>query len=146
RQDPPPDGQTLVRRAEGDLAPLIDALWGAGYYDAALRIEVAGQPLRLGRSTPATVAQAAESFRAREAVPVKVIVEPGPLFKMRNVSVIDARTRRPFSEEQLPPRIVRLRSGDPARAADIRAAQAALIDHFRSLSYPLTKVVKVRPV
>jgi len=146
RQDPPPDGQTLVRRAEGDLAPLIDALWGAGYYDATLRIEVAGQPLILGRPTPATVAQAAESFRAREAVPVKVIVEPGPLFRMRNVSVIDARTRRPFPDEQLPPRIVKLKSGDPARAADIRAAETALVDHFRSLSYPLTKVAKVRPV
>ena len=146
RQDPPPDGETLVRRAEGDLAPLIDTLWGAGYYDAALRIEVAGQPLRLGRTTPPSAARAAESFRAREAVPIKVIVEPGPLFTMRNVSVIDARTRRPFSDEQLPPRIVRLRSGDPARAADIRAAQAALIDHFRGLSYPLVKVAKVRPV
>lgn len=146
RQDPPPDGETLVRRAEGDLAPLIDTLWGAGYYDAALRIEVAGQPLRLGRTTPPSAARAAESFRAREAVPIKVIVEPGPLFTMRTVSVTDARTRRPFSDEMLPPTIVRLRTGDPARAADIRAAQAALIDHFRSLSYPLTKIAKVRPV
>lgn len=146
RQDPPPDGETLVRRAEGDLAPLIDALWGAGYYDAALRIEIGGQPLSLGRTTPPGVARAAERFRAREAVPVKVIVEPGPLFKMRTISVIDARTRRPFSDEQLPSRIVKLKAGDPARAADIRAAQAALVDYFRSLSYPLTKVTKVRPV
>ena len=31
RLEPPPDGNTLARRAQGDLAPLIDALWGAGY-------------------------------------------------------------------------------------------------------------------
>ncbi|MBS0536765.1 MAG: outer membrane protein assembly factor [Proteobacteria bacterium] len=145
RQDPPPDGETLVRRAEGDLAPLLDALWGAGYYDAALSIQVASQRLALGRTTPPNVARAAESFRAREAVPVKIVVTPGPLFHLRSIGIVDARTRRPFPPEQLPPKIVKLRPGDPARAADIRAAQAALIDHFRGLSYPLAKVIKVRP-
>lgn len=146
RQDPPPDGETLVRRAEGDLAPLIDTLWGAGYYDATLTIEIAGRPLRLGRETPPSVARAAESFRAREAVPVKVIAEPGPLFRLRTISIINARTRRPFSDDQLPPRVVKLKPGDPARAADIRAAEAALVDHFRALSYPLTRVTRVHPV
>ncbi len=146
RQDPPPDGEALVRRAEGDLAPLIDTLWGAGYYNATLTIEIAGQPLRLGRTTPPNVARAAESFRAREAVPIKVIVEPGALFRMRTISIIDARMRAPYSPEQLPPRVVKLETGDPARAADIRAAQTAIVDHFRELSYPLAKVARVRPV
>src|SRR6478609_4776319 len=30
RDNAPPDGDSLVRRAEADFAPLIDALWGAG--------------------------------------------------------------------------------------------------------------------
>ena len=146
RQEPPPDGETLVRRAEGDLAPLIDTLWGAGYYNAKLTIEIAGQPLQLGRTTPPNVARAAESFRAREVVPVKVVVEPGALFHMRAIKIVDASTRRPFSSEQFPPNVVKLKPGEPARAADIRAAQTAIIDHFRELSYPLAKVARVRPV
>src|SRR5947209_2058964 len=34
RQDPPPDGEALVRRVAADLDPMLDALWGSGYYDA----------------------------------------------------------------------------------------------------------------
>ena len=34
RKDAPPDGDSLARRATKDFAPLIDALWGQGYYDA----------------------------------------------------------------------------------------------------------------
>lgn len=146
RQDPPADGETLVRRAESDLAPMIDALWGAGYYNAALTIEVAEIPLKLGQTTPANVARAAESFRAREAVPVVVKAEPGPLFHLRAISITNARTGRAFSSDQLPAQVIKLKAGDSARAADIRAAQAVLVDHFRAQSFPLAKIAKVKPV
>lgn len=146
RQEPPPDGDILVRRAEGDLAPMIDALWGAGYYNAKVTVEVAGVPIRLGQPVPPNAARAAESFRARESVPIKVIAEPGPLFKLRTVNITIARTGRPFSAEELPPRIIKLRSGGDARAADIRAAESALVDHFRAQSFPLAKVTTVKPV
>lgn len=33
RQEPPPDGDSLVWRAKADLPRLTEALWGAGYYD-----------------------------------------------------------------------------------------------------------------
>jgi len=145
RQDPPPDGETLVRRAESDLAPLLDALWGAGYYNATLNIEIAGLPLKLGQTAAPGVARAAESFRARESVPVTVRANPGPQFRLRTITISDARTGRAFSEAELPPKAVRIRPGDPARAADIRAAQAALVDHFRNRSFPLTKVTRLRP-
>src|SRR5215218_2070899 len=45
RQDAPPDGETLVQRVQADFAPLIDALWGAGYYNARVIVLVAGVPL-----------------------------------------------------------------------------------------------------
>ena len=35
RKDAPPDGEALARRAQSDFAPVIDALWGAGYYNAS---------------------------------------------------------------------------------------------------------------
>ncbi len=40
RTDPPPDGDALARRGEGDFGPIIDAMWGAGYYDAAVTISI----------------------------------------------------------------------------------------------------------
>lgn len=146
RQDPPVDGGALVRRAEADLAPLIDALWGAGYYNATVTIEVAGLPIKLGQTSPPGIATAAESFRAREAVPIKIKAQPGPLFRLRQIGITSARTGRAFSVEQLPPKVIKLAPGDPARAADIRAAKVALIDHFRAQSFPLAKVTAVKPV
>ncbi|MPZ54950.1 MAG: BamA/TamA family outer membrane protein [Rhizobiales bacterium] len=146
RQDAPPDGETLMRRAEGDLAPLLDALWGAGYYNATLVIEVAGVPIRIGQSPPSRAAAAAEAYRARDAVPIHVKVEPGPLFRLRAVQIVDAGTGQPFSPTVLPHRAIKIAPGDPARAADIRAARAALIDHFRAQSHPLAKVTATKPV
>jgi len=144
RQEPPVDGEALVRRAEADLAPLIDALWGAGYYNGTVAIEVAGMPIVIGQRPPPRIATAANTFRNREAVPVRIKAQPGPLFKLRTITITDPRGAA-FSEDALPSRIVKLDSGDPARAADIRAAQTALVDHFRAQSYPLAKVASVKP-
>jgi len=146
RQDAPPDGQALARRAEADLAPLIDALWGAGYYDATVAIDVAGVPLQLQQSRVDAAAAAAERHRARTLVPVRIRATPGPLFTLRDIRITDARTRAPFPPEELPPRIVRIKPGDPARAADLRAAQAAIVDHFRDHSHPLAKIASITPV
>ncbi|MDP1543106.1 MAG: hypothetical protein Q8L99_08140, partial [Polycyclovorans sp.] len=144
RQEPPVDGEALVRRAEADLAPLIDALWGAGYYNGAVTIEIAGLPITVGQPPPPRIATAANSFRNREAVPISIKVQPGPLFSLRTIAINDPRGRA-FTTGELPPRIVKLAPGDPARAADIRAAQTALVDHFRAHSYPLAKVTTVKP-
>jgi len=143
RQDPPADGGTLVRRAQADLDPMLDALWGAGYYDASVRLLVADVPVsdRGGENA----ARAAESYRARERVPVRVVVDAGQRFTIRSVTVHDARTARPFAPDLLPPRVVKLGEGDAARASDIRATEAAVIDHFRGQSYPLVKATRIQP-
>jgi translocation and assembly module TamA len=146
RRDPPLDGEALARRAQGDLAPLTDALWGAGYYNATLAIEVAGLRIKPGQAAPPQIARAAESFRARETVPVRIKVTPGPLFHLRNIRVTQAHGGQPFPPDRLPLRFVKLAPGDPARATDIRAAQARLIDYFRAQSHPLAKVTDIKPV
>src|SRR5215207_2913350 len=48
RDTPPPDGESLVQRATADFGPLIDAMWGAGYYNGRVSVVVAGVPLALG--------------------------------------------------------------------------------------------------
>ena len=135
-----------MQRAAGDLAPMLDALWGAGYYNATIEIEIAGHYLRLGQSPPPGVAAAAEAYRGRKLVPIQVAVKPGPLFRLRHIRITNARTGKPFPPSVLPPRAIKLAPGDPARAADIRAGRAALVDWFRNKGHPLAKVTATKPV
>jgi translocation and assembly module TamA len=145
RKDAPPDGEALARRAETDFAPVVDALWGAGYYNAAVTIAIDGATLPIGSSDIAAFARAAEAYRDRSAAPVVIKVDPGPLFKLRSVRVVDALGVE-FPEAELPQRIVGLKPGDPAAASEIRAAETRIIDYFRKQGRPLAKIQSVAPV
>ena len=145
RKDAPPDGEALARRAQSDFAPVIDALWGAGYYNASVTIAIDGASLAIGSSDIAAFARAAEAYRNRAAAPVVIKVEPGPLFKLRTVRVVDALGVE-FPEAELPQRIVGLKPGDPAAASEIRAAQTRIVDYFRKQGRPLAKIQSVAPV
>ena len=59
RKDAPPDGEALARRAQSDFAPVIDALWGAGYYNAKVTIAIDGAAVAIGSSDIAAFARAA---------------------------------------------------------------------------------------
>ena len=131
RQDPPPDGEALAQRLTADFAPMLDALWGSGYYDARIFVSVGATQLELGQTEGEPVARAANAYQNRAVVPVTITVETGPLFRLRNIAVIDASTHEPFPPEILPPYVLKLQPGDPAKAADLRAANARLIDYFR---------------
>jgi translocation and assembly module TamA len=146
RQDAPPDGDTLLQRANADFGPLIDALWGAGYYDATVAIEIAGVRVQIGQFQNPAAVRAANGLRNRAPVPVKIVAETGPLFRLRKIEVLDQATRAPFPPEELPPYLLRLKPGDPAESASIRAATARLVDHFRRRSYPLVKSPPPAPV
>jgi len=145
RKDAPPDGEALARRAAADFGLLIDALWGAGYYDATVTISLNGASLTIASSDLAAFARAAEAYRNRAPAPIVINVAPGPLFKLRSIGVVNS-AGAPFAPEELPPRIVGLKPGDPAAAADLRAAQARLVDYFRSRGRPLAKVQSIAPV
>ena len=145
RKDPPPDGDALARRAESDFGPIIDAMWGAGYYDATVTISIDRASMSILSTDIAGFARAAESYRNRAAAPVSINVNPGQLFSVRSIRVIGA-DRAELSEAELPARIVRLKPGDPAAAADLRAAQARIVDYFRTEGRPLAKVASVAPV
>ena len=51
-----------------------------------------------------------------------------------------------LSEAELPARIVRLKPGDSAASADLRAAQARIVDYFRKQGRPFAKVASIAPV
>jgi translocation and assembly module TamA len=144
RDDPPPDAESVLRRAEADLSRITEALWGSGYYDGSVSILVDGIPI--SGAEPVGVAQRLERYRRRAQVPIRIAVAPGVRFTIGEVAVVDAGTGAPFSPNVLPPRIVRLEEGDPARTSDLLAAQARIVDHFRSRGHPFAEVRARDPV
>ena len=145
RKDAPGDGEALARRAESDFGPIIDALWGAGYYNANVTISIDGATLPIASSDIAAFARAAEAYRNRAPAPVIIKVDPGPLFKLRSVRVVNALGVE-FSEAELPQRIVGLKPGDAAVASEIRAAETRIINYFRKEGRPLAKIQSIAPV
>ena len=145
RKDAPPDGDALARRAESDFGPIIDAMWGTGYYNATVTISIDGASLSILSSDIAAFARGAESYRNRAVAPVSINVNPGQLFTLRSIRVLGPDGAE-LSEAELPARIVRLKPGDPAAAADLRAAQARIVDYFRKEGRPFAKVAAIAPV
>lgn len=141
RQDPPPDGDGLVRRLQADINPLLDALWSLGYYRAEIGLTIEGVPVRFDEAGLAVAAKQAESFRNRAVVPIKITVRLGPLFKLRTVDVDYPRNG---ALREVPRRAFPLKPGDPATSADLRAAQMKLVDWFRSNGHPLAKIADVK--
>ena len=145
RKDAPPDGEALARRAQSDFAPVIDALWGAGYYNAAVTISIDGATLAIASNDVAAFARAAEAYRNRAPAPVVIKVDPNSLFKLRSIRVLNAAGAE-FSEAEVPRRIIGLKPGEPAVSTQIRAAETRVIDYFRKQGRPLAKVQSVAPV
>lgn len=144
RQEAPPDGEGVVRRAEADLKRLGDVLSGYGYYQGRVAVLVDGVTLS-GEASVAVAARAAEAARARNLVPVKIVVETGPLYTLRSIRVRDARGE-PIALELLPPRFSEVDEGVPARSATVLAREAQIVDRFRSLGHPFVKAVGRDPV
>jgi translocation and assembly module TamA len=124
RQEPPPDGDGVVRRAEGDLPRLTEALWGAGYYDGQVSILI--DEVRLapnGSALPAVASRRAERYRGRAPVPVRILVVRGALFTLQSVVAVGAHTRAPFDPVELPSRVLRFGPDEPARSSTVVALE-----------------------
>ena len=144
RQEAPPDGEGIVRRAEEDLRRLSDAISGFGYYGGRVSIHVDGVILA-GEGSIAAAARAAEASRNRALVSVKIVVKPGPLYMLRSIRVRDLHGH-PFADKVLPARFTRVAYDVPARSATVLAREASIIDRFRSLGHPFAKTVSRDPV
>lgn len=146
RQDAPENGDELARRAESDLPRITDALWGAGYYAAAVSISIAGQPLSIESDARAAAARAAsDRLKGRALVPVAIIIDPGAQYRFNRVDIVDAATGRPFPASRLPARTMSLEPGDPARTAELLTAAAQIADHFRAQGHPFVRIVRRAP-
>jgi translocation and assembly module TamA len=145
RKDPPPDGDSLARRASNDFGAILDALWGLGYYNATVAISIDGATSTIVSPNVAALARAADGFRNRAPAPVTIKVDPGPLFRLRDIRVVNG-AGEDYPQEALPERAVGLKPGDPAAASALRSAEARIVDYFRNQGRPLAKVLSIAPV
>ncbi len=122
--DPPPSVLGLERRADDDRGRLETALRSAGHYDARLNITVD-----------------AERVPAR----VTVAVEPGPLYRLRSVT-IRGEDDRPLPAPPLTPAELGLRAGEPARAPQVVEAQGALLRRLAERAHPFARIAERRVV
>ena len=146
RLEAPSSGVALSRRVVSDFPDLANALWASGYFDASVRVTVAGVAVSPKGAGADAAGKAAEALRGTTLVPIRYTIAPGPLYQLRNVVIYDARTKGMMD----PALIDRDRLGadpvGPARAATVRATQSVWIDQLRAKSYPLARVVDMRPV
>ncbi|HET6620857.1 MAG TPA: autotransporter assembly complex family protein [Dongiaceae bacterium] len=129
-QDKPPDDlYGLRRRAQEDEDRVGKALRSSGYYDGTVSIEIAG------RSVDAPSVD--EAPPSKVAIPVRIEVHPGKLYRLREVKVTGAAALPDKLKPQLAPKA-------PARAADILAERDRLLNAVLAQGYPLAKV-ELRP-
>jgi translocation and assembly module TamA len=146
RTEPPTDGEELALRVEADLPRLVDALWGQGYYAARVAIAIDGATATIEQSDLSGLARAAERYRAVAPVPVRITVDPGPLYRFSNVSVIEQRSRQPLGAPIIPDRLLPIKPGDPAATSNVLGAAAVLADRFREDGRPFVNVGRQPPV
>lgn len=128
RQKAPAAPFALITRAKEDVGRLETVLQSFGYYQGKVSIAIAGHAL----DDPALLA-VLDKVPQGTAVAVRVLVQPGPLFRLGHITIIgavpaDARGK------------LGLASGQPAVAADVLAAAARLLGALQEDGYALAKV------
>jgi translocation and assembly module TamA len=141
----PETGAELVRRAEADLPRLVDILWGNGYYAARVEIEIAGERIGLETGSRDRAARLAEANRANARVPVKIVLEPGPLYRFGQIRLVGPGGA-PVSPERVPERLYRDLPGEPARTAELSATADRITTHVRERGHPFAKITDPEPV
>ncbi len=135
-QDSAPTGALgLVGRAEADIDRLQRALASLGFWAGQVGITLAGQP-------PGTPNLAETLAAAPRPIAVQVKVEPGPLYRLRQVetqaatpedqAVLDQATATPFG----------LAAGDAARAEAVLGAERTLLQRLLAAGHPLASMVQ----
>ena len=129
----PTDGYGLLARARGDLPRIAEALRAEAFWGGAARIEIAGQDVTRPEASPPAAEQA-------NPLPVAVILAPGPRYRIGQILI----RAEPAQEDVLleeAAAALRLAEGDPARPADILAAEEGLLRELRRAGHPLASVV-----
>ena len=133
-QDRPPEDVTSLRaRAVEDLTRLQKALRSAGYYDGRVDIQVDGRDVGTDLHRPLN----AYDDSAKKKMPVGITITPGPLYKLRKITVTGADGVKTE---------IKIKKGAPARAGDIVGARRDLLDQVMAAGHPFASVDLKRAV
>jgi translocation and assembly module TamA len=134
KRQAPAGAAGLIRRAFADRERILAALYGEGRYGGTVTIIIAG------RSPDDPTAYDAVNAAGRTGpVPVKVLVEPGPVFKFGAVHVLDTTDGRPLPDAPTPKQM-RVLEGEVARANDIAGAERIIVDALRGRGHPFARI------
>ena len=134
KRQAPAGAAGLIRRAVADRDRILAALYTEGRYAGTVTIIVAGRS-----PDDATTYDAVNAARRTGPVPVKVLVEPGPVFKFGAVHVLDTTGRRPLPDAPTPKQM-RVVEGEVARATDIAVAERVIVDTLRGSRHPFARI------
>lgn len=129
----PTDGYGLLARARADLPRLAEALRAEGFWGGAARIEIAGEDVNQRGAAPPEADPA-------KPLPVALILTPGPRYRIGQILLRAEPAEQDRLLEQAAAEL-RIAEGDPARPADILAAEEALLRELRRAGHPLASVV-----
>lgn len=129
----PTDGYGLLARARADLPRLTEALRAEGFWGGAARIEIAGEDVNQRGAAPPEADPA-------KPLPVSLILTPGPRYRIGQILLRAEPADQDALLEQAAAEL-RIAEGDPARPADILAAEEALLRELRRAGHPLASVV-----
>ncbi|HQT77266.1 MAG: hypothetical protein B7Z80_07190, partial [Rhodospirillales bacterium 20-64-7] len=124
----PVGGFALIERARQDQQRFQAALQSFGYYKATVHITIGGHAL-----DDPTLVSTVDAAPEKPPLPIEATFDLGPQFKLGKVTITGDVPAN--AAEQL-----HLKSGQPALAADVLAAQGRLLNTLRSDGYPLAKV------
>jgi translocation and assembly module TamA len=128
RDSAPVGGFALVERARQDQERFSTALRSFGYYKADITLTIDSRDL----NDPA-LPTLLDRLPASQNVPIVVTFNLGPRFQFGQITI----------STKIPPDIptqLAIKTGQPAMAAQVLAAQGHLLDVLRGESYPLARV------
>lgn len=128
REQAPAGPFALVARARGDVERLRTALDSYGFYQGAIRIEIAGR----GIDDP-DLPGVLEALPDGKSAAVKITATLGPLYRLRRITLDGTLPQGTKA-------MLDLATGQPANAADILFAGTKLQSELQQEGYALAKV------
>ncbi|HEX9906101.1 MAG TPA: autotransporter assembly complex family protein [Propylenella sp.] len=129
---PPPGAAGLIARARGDYGRILAALYAEGRYGGSIDIRIDGvavQSMRPDAILP-------------DPVPVRVVVDPGPLFRFGAIRIegLPAGAMTQEDDEALALDTWELTEGAAARSGIVLASEGRLVELWRQRGHPKARV------
>ena len=121
----------LLADARGDYRRLLGALYAQGFYGASISIQLNGRE----------ASTLAPDVELAEPVDVSISVEPGPLYRFGNVTIINQAPMTTDRRDRVElPFDLGLRPSEPALSGLILRSETLLIDAWRQQGHALASI------